>query len=149
MSGPCELLLSSDDQRFIDDFMGLTRSQQCLIVRFINRKSKFINPNGYVYDEIENIQDNLYLLYSRGWFRSIETEAAAEFIQHLTKEEIIQLIDQLNDAGFSGDSNITYKKSQTKIKLLENLSDTSSSKSIPKTAIGQNNWQSNLQKNIS
>ena len=149
MSGPCELLLSSDDQRFIDDFMGLTRSQQCLIVRFINRKSKFINPNGYVYDEIENIQDNLYLLYSRGWFRSIETEAAAEFIQHLTKEEIIQLIDQLNDAGFSGDSNITYKKSQTKIKLLENLSDTSSSKSIPKTAIGQNYWQSNFEIHIS
>jgi DNA polymerase-3 subunit epsilon len=149
VSGPCELLLSSDDQRFIDDFMGLTRSQQCLIVRFINRKSKFINPNGYVYDEIENIQDNLYLLYSRGWFRSIETEAAAEFIQHLTKEEIIQLIDQLNDAGFSGDSNITYKKSQTKIKLLENLSDTSSSKSIPKTAIGQNYWQSNFEIHIS
>jgi DNA polymerase-3 subunit epsilon len=149
VSGPCKPLLSEYDQRFIDNFMALTQSQQCLIVRFINRKSKFAKPDSYHYDEIENIQENLHFLFTNGWFKPVEKKAAADFIQNLTKDEIIQLIDQLNDTDFTGNNKISYKKSQSKITLLECLQSESSQEGICKADISQNYWQGNFEKHIS
>jgi DNA polymerase-3 subunit epsilon len=129
--------------------MALTQSQQCLIVRFINRKSKFVKPNSYQYEEIENIQENLSFLYSRGWFKPVEKKAITDFIQHLTKNEIIQLINQLNETGFSGNKKMSYKQSQSKIKLLECLLSESCLEGICKTDVSQNYWQGNFENHIS
>jgi DNA polymerase-3 subunit epsilon len=149
VSGPCKLLLSELDHCFIKKFMALTQSQQCLIVRFINRKSKFVKPNSYQYEEIENIQKNLSFLFSRGWFKPVEKKAITDFIQHLTKDEIIQLINQLNETGFSGNKKMSYKQSQSKIKLLECLLSESCLEGICKTDVSQNYWQGNFENHIS
>lgn len=148
MVDPCGSLLSDEDNFFIQDFMELTKSQQCLIVRFINRKSEFIKHESYHYDEIDNIQENLDFLYSRGWFKPIDSKSIACFIKHLTKDEIIQLIDQLNESYFTSNNKITYKKSQSKNKFIECLLSESSEENICKTHVSQKYWQGNFEKHI-
>ena len=62
VTGPCDALLDSDDAQFIQRFNALTKPQQCLVVRFINRKSIFVKATSYAYEEIENISFNLNCL---------------------------------------------------------------------------------------
>lgn len=148
VSGPCKLLLSSSDWFFIDSFMALTPARQCLIVRFVNRKSKFIRPHSYRYDEIENIQENLDFLYKHGWFKPIETSMVEDFAQNLTKGEVIQLIDQLNIDNSANDGKIFYKKSHSKLKVLECLLRTSNYENICRTDICQNYWRDSFGEHI-
>ncbi|MFT5806341.1 MAG: DNA polymerase-3 subunit epsilon [Moritella dasanensis] len=68
VTGLCEALLDSGDTQFIQYFNALTKPQQCLVVRFINRKSIFVKATSYAYEEIKNIVDNLNYLNKESWF---------------------------------------------------------------------------------
>jgi DNA polymerase-3 subunit epsilon len=149
VSGPCSALLSDADKRFIKDFMALSQHQQCLIVRFINRKSKFIKPQSYQYDEIEDIQENLSTLYDRDWFKSINSAVAGDFISGLTKDEIITVVNELNEPYFMSNKKIAYKKSDSKNILIEYLLSESNKENICKTHVGKSYWQGNFEKHIS
>jgi DNA polymerase-3 subunit epsilon len=96
VSGPCGALLDNDDRLFLRNFLALSHPQQCLVVRFINRKSVFINPSSYQYEEIDSIDINLKFLLSQGWFTPLNPAQTVDFIEHLTKDEIIRVIDELN-----------------------------------------------------
>jgi DNA polymerase-3 subunit epsilon len=148
VAGPCEGLLSDHDKFFIQSFMGLTKPQQCLIVRFINRKSEFIKPESYDYDEIENIQKNFNFLYSRSWFTPIDSKAVVSFVNHLTKDEIIKLIDQSHEPYVTSNKKIRYKKSQSKTKLIEYLLTESCEENICTAQVSQNYRQGDFEKHI-
>ena len=110
MTGPCEALLDSGDAQFIQGFNALTKPQQCLVVRFINRKSIFVKATSYAYEEIENIADNLNYLNKKYWFTALESKNIPAFIEHLTKDEIIQIIDEINTSCASDTPILVYKK---------------------------------------
>ncbi len=149
VTGPCERLLDSDDRLFIEKFMSLSKPQQCLIVRFINRKSIFVKPTAYVYEEIENIANNFDFLYQAAWFSPLKPKNAAAFVEHLTKDEIIQILDELKTSSEHESETLIYKKSQAKAALMNFLLTGVSGKDIVTTALAKSYWQGSFDKQIS
>ncbi|SFF99141.1 DNA polymerase-3 subunit epsilon [Neptunomonas qingdaonensis] len=147
--GPCEVLLSSADKQFIHDFMGLSKSQQCLIVRFINRKSIFVKPTSYTYEEVEDISANFKFLFQQRWFKPLESSKVSTFIEHLTKGEIIQIIDELNETGFTEKPALVYKKSQAKSILVTCILESSKLDAVVSSSVAQSYWQGNFETHIS
>jgi DNA polymerase-3 subunit epsilon len=145
VTGPCESLLDNDDKQFIDRFMSLSKPQQCLLVRFINRKSVFVKPSTYVYEEIEDIESNFDFLFHSGWFSELDAANIPAFIEQVTKDEIIQIMDELNSAYFTEGSVFAYKKSQPKAKLLNLLMSGASCKQIASTQLVSSYWKSKFE----
>ena len=129
--------------------MSLSKPQQCLIVRFINRKSIFVKPSSYVYQEIENIADNLAFLFHAGWFSPLKATNATAFVEHLNKDEIVQIIDELNTLRNSRAERLVYKKSQAKATLMQCLLTGADDKDILTTELTKSYWQGNFDKQIS
>jgi len=148
MTGPCEALLDSRDKQFIQHFNALTKPQQCLIVRFINRKSIFVKATSYAYEEIEDISYNFDFLNKENWFSPLESRNISAFIEHLTKDEIIQIIDELNDPCFTDEPKLAYKKSQSKALLVDCLLTGTQSKEVLKTRVASAYWQGNFETHI-
>jgi DNA polymerase-3 subunit epsilon len=128
--------------------MSLNQAQQCLIVRFINRKSIFVKPSTYHYEEIENIDANFNLLFQQAWFVPLETKNIPAFVEHLTKDEIVQIIDELNAPYFADSVQLNYRKSHPKVQLIECLLVGASSERIAKTALAKTYWQGNFENKI-
>ncbi|WP_372739863.1 exonuclease domain-containing protein [Neptunomonas sp.] len=147
--GPCEVLLSSADKQFIQDFMALSKPQQCLIVRFINRKSIFVKPTSYTYQEVDDIPGNFKFLFQEQWFKPIESSNVCSFIEHLTKGEIIQIIDELNETGFTEKPALVYKKSQAKSILVTSIVESAKLDAVVTTSVAQSYWQGNFETHIS
>ena len=147
--GPCEALLDSGDIHFIQRFNALTKPQQCLIVRFINRKSIFVKATSYAYEEIENIADNLNYLNKESWFTPLESKNIPTFIEHLTKDEIIQIIDEINSSCPSDTPILVYKKSQAKVILVDLVLSGTKPNLLCKTKVACDYWQGNFEAHIS
>lgn len=149
VTGPCESLLDSNDRLFIERFMSLSKPQQCLVVRFINRKSIFVKPASYIYEEIDNIADNFDFLFHAEWFSPLKPKNAAAFVKHLTKDEIIQIIDDLKARSNFCSNQLVYKKSQAKAALIDCLLTGANSKDIVTTELAKSYWQGSFDKHIS
>jgi DNA polymerase-3 subunit epsilon len=149
VTGPCNALLDGNDIQFIDDFMALSKHQQCLVVRFINRKSIFVKATSYAYEEIEDIPDNLNFLFQQHWFMPVQSKNIEAFINHLTKHEIIQVIDELNAPSFTEKPTLMYKKSQAKGILAACILDPAYVNDVHKTAVARSYWQENFEQHIS
>ncbi|SIS46141.1 DNA polymerase-3 subunit epsilon [Neptunomonas antarctica] len=147
--GPCGVLLNNTDKQFIQDFMALSKPQQCLIVRFINRKSIFVKPTSYAYEEVEDIAGNFKFLFQERWFKPLESNNVSAFVEHLTKDEIIQIIDELNDTGFNEKPALIYKKSQAKSILVTCILESSKVDAVVTTSVAQSYWQGNFETHIS
>ncbi|MFQ3206213.1 MAG: DNA polymerase-3 subunit epsilon [Glaciecola sp.] len=148
VTGPCEVLLDSNDKQFIQRFNALTKPQQCLVVRFINRKSIFVKASSYAYEEIENIAYNLDYLHQECWFTALESKNISAFIAHLTKDEIIQIIDEINASCVTDISTLVYKKSQAKATLVEVILSGATPNEICKTKVASAYWQGNFEPHI-
>jgi DNA polymerase-3 subunit epsilon len=149
VTGPCDALLDSDDAQFIQRFNALTKPQQCLVVRFINRKSIFVKATSYAYEEIENISGNLNYLKKEYWFTTLESKNIPAFIEHLTKDEIIQIIDEINTSYASDTQTLVYKKSQAKAILVDVVLSGTKLNLICKTKVASAYWQGNFEAHIS
>lgn len=154
VAGPCVTLLDDDDRLFLQRFTGLSQAAQCLIVRFINRKSIFLKPTSYQYEEIENIPANFDLLFAQAWFKPLSPECVIDFIEHLTKGEIVQLIDELNAVCSAADFSIKaprfeYKKSHSKAQLIECLLSEAQATDICSTDLAKEYWQGNFEDTVS
>ena len=145
VTGPCASLLDEEDQTFIQRFQSLSKDQQCLIIRFVNRKSIFIRPSTYVYDEIDNIDDNFYQLFQDKWFRPIQRKHAAEFVEHLTKADILSLLEEIN---MLLEEAIEYKKSAPKSTLVDVLLSEVSAEQICDSSIASDYWEGNFERPI-
>lgn len=148
VSGPCERLLASDDLGFIQRFMSLSKPQQCLIVRFINRKSIFVKPDTYLYEEIDSIAHHFDFLYHANWFSDLNAHNVPEFIQHLTKDEIVSIMDELNEPCFTDAPKLSYKKSQAKAKLIDTLLLGATLDEITHTQVARSYWEGNFETQI-
>ncbi len=148
VTGPCEALLDSSDKQFIHRFNALTKPQQCLIVRFINRKSIFVKAASYAYEEIENISYNLDYLHQEYWFTPLESKNISAFIEHLTKDEIIQIMDEINTSSATGAPTLIYKKSQAKAILTDVVLSGAKPNEICKTTVASAYWQGNFEPHI-
>ena len=149
VTGPCNALLDSNDKQFIDDFMALSKPRQCLIVRFINRKSIFVKTKSYTYEEIEDIPDNLDFLFQQDWFRPLQSENIVAFINHLSKREMIQIIDELNASNCAETPALVYKKSHAKATLVACILDSTKVNDVHKTNLARSYWQENFEQHIS
>jgi DNA polymerase-3 subunit epsilon len=145
ITGACASLLDESDLRFIEHFNALSKDCQCLVVRFINRKSIFIKPDTYDYTEIDNIEDNLQLLHAHHWFVDVETKQVQELLQHLTKDEIIETIDEINTLS---PSPVSYKKSSPKGQLINLLQETANNTELCDTSVVKSYWQGNFERPI-
>jgi DNA polymerase-3 subunit epsilon len=148
MTGPCEALLDNSDKQFIQRFNALTKPQQCLIVRFINRKSIFVKAISYTYEEIENISCNLHYLHQEYWFTPLESKNISAFIEHLTKDEIIQIMDEVNTFSTADAPTLIYKKSQAKAALIDVVLSGTRPSEICKTKVANAYWQGNFEPHI-
>lgn len=128
--------------------MALSKPQQCLVVRFINRKSVFVKPESYYYEEIEDIPSNFDFLYHAKWFVPLAAKDVSAFIEKLTKDEIIQIIDELNAPCFAGAPSLVYKKSQAKGVLINCLLSGADSHAIAKTSVAKGYWRGNFETHI-
>lgn len=148
VGGPCESLLDTNDKLFIEKFMALSKPQQCLIVRFINRKSIFVKPTSYIYDEIENIALNFNFLLQAGWFSALKPKSAGAFVEHLTKDEIVSIIDELNAKTDSNIERLVYKRSESKVAIIHRLVTGANGKEIITTKLAKSYWQGNFETQI-
>ena len=148
MTGPCEALLDNSDKNFIQRFNALTKPQQCLIVRFINRKSIFVKASSYAYEEIENITCNLSYLHQEEWFTPLQSRHISAFIEHLTKDEIIQIMDEINTSSAADTPTLIYKKSQAKAMLVDIVLSDAKPNDICETEVASTYWQGNFEPHI-
>lgn len=99
--GPCMHLLSQEHHQFLQAFRDLSHSQQCLLVRLINRKYPAIKRQSLNFDELPNVEVDLFEL------SQIEQNKHALFcrpyapqdkeilLQVLTKAELFELASSL------------------------------------------------------
>jgi len=92
VKGPCSSLLSQDNLQFIQQFEALNKDAQCLVVRALNRKSKFIKLSTMAYDEISNGNMHIEQLMAQGWFRHIAKDDIRTWLTTLTKSDLTALI---------------------------------------------------------
>nr|WP_297348860.1 exonuclease domain-containing protein [uncultured Glaciecola sp.] len=118
-------------------------------MRFINRKSIFVKASSYAYEEIENISCNLDYLHQEGWFTAIESKNTSAFIAHLTKDEIIQIMDEINASCINDTPTLVYKKSQAKATLVDVILSGAKPNEICKTKVSSAYWQGNFEPHIS
>ena len=89
--GPCEHLLTNEHRTFISTFAQLSKPEQCLFVRLINRKHSSIKINSLVFAEIPNISTHLDTLSSIGWISAVNETNVASLMCVLTKAELTDL----------------------------------------------------------
>nr|WP_229333604.1 exonuclease domain-containing protein [Glaciecola sp. MH2013] len=145
VTGPCASLLDTDDLAFIEHFNALDKDSQCLIVRFINRKSIFIKPDSYDYSEIDDIQHRLHTLFEANWFIDVEVKHAHALVEHLTKDDIVGLLNELNELS---EDTIKFTKSSPKATLIELLLASATNEEICDTSIAKSYWQGNFERPI-
>ena len=107
----CGHLLAPEHQQFIDDFEGLSKFDQCLIVRCANRSSPYIRLASIKYEEIDAIPQRLSKLSEQGWFRSLANKDIAIVMPTFTKPELMLLAPSL------------VKTSMNKATMLEIVTD--------------------------
>jgi DNA polymerase-3 subunit epsilon len=117
--------------------MALSKPRQCLLVRFINRKSIFVKAKSYTYEEIEDIPDNLDFLFQQDWFIPLQSKNIVAFANHLSKHEIIQVIDELNATRLIENPVLVYKKSQAKATLVACILDSAKVNDVQKTTVAE------------
>lgn len=95
--GPNAHLLNEEHQFFLNTFDALSQLEQCTLVRLINRKYKVIKRASLVFSEIPNIDENLASLTHKKLATQVSMEDLNDFLQVLTKAELITLYEECAD----------------------------------------------------
>lgn len=109
----CSHLLDNEHQEFLKCYLQLGHSSQCMFVRVVNRQSRFINLNKMIYQEIDDCPLQLYTLEKLGLLSTLSANDINEWLQELTKPQLLDILNQYNVA--------TFNKSAAKPVLLEQL----------------------------
>ncbi len=80
--GPSGALLDAGDRRWIEAFRALSQPQQCLVVRFANRKYPLVKREQLTYAEIADIAATCDTLIELGWLSRPEQIAASLLHAH-------------------------------------------------------------------
>ncbi|MEP1446981.1 MAG: exonuclease domain-containing protein [Paraglaciecola sp.] len=109
----CGHLLDQTHQEFVTCYLQLCHDTQCMFVRVINRKGRFITQDKMIYHEITDCPSQLSTLQKVALLRPLNSEDIQGWLPQLTK---LQLVDILQQYAVSN-----IKKSAAKAILLEQL----------------------------
>ena len=70
----CQHLLGPQHQKFIDIYQGLSEDAQCMLVRVINRQSRYIHIDKMNYQEITDCAKQLETLNNFGLLTTLTLE---------------------------------------------------------------------------
>lgn len=93
------LILNEQENAFIQAFEALSEDEQCLYIRFSNRRGSFFKTDKLKYSEIENIDTTLDTLITKNFLSGLSHEHIAwvgNVLDILNKSELIQLAKMLN-----------------------------------------------------
>ncbi|PAC32373.1 hypothetical protein [Flectobacillus sp. BAB-3569] len=93
------LILNEQENAFIQAFEALSEDEQCLYIRFSNRRGSFFKTDKLKYSEIENIDATLDILITKNFISGLSHEHIAwvgNVLDILNKTELIQLAKMLN-----------------------------------------------------
>ncbi|NBA75877.1 VRR-NUC domain-containing protein [Emticicia sp. ODNR4P] len=93
------LILNEQENAFIQAFEALSEDEQCLYIRFSNRRGLFFKTDKLKYSEIENIDTTLDTLITKNFLSGLSHEHIAwvgNVLDILNKTELIQLAKMLN-----------------------------------------------------
>ncbi len=122
------VLLNADECALLDDFRGLSRPEQCLYVRLMNRKGVVFAVSRLSYPEIGPLRPVLDKLEATGWVSAPSVADVASLLSALTRDRLFQLADRLGIVVKSSARKadlVTALKAHTKYhpKIAERFSD--------------------------
>ena len=81
----CDLLLDDKQRQYLTRYQGLSEDGQCLLVRLLSRKPRFIKLESIQYTEIGDLEAALDELIELNFASYVEPHDWAEFLPTLTK----------------------------------------------------------------
>ncbi len=88
----CWHLTSEEQQQFIKAFRSWEQPLKCTLVRICNRKSPFIDISKFSYPEIEDLDNQLYLLENFGLISPVPGLLKTQWLRGLTKPDLFQAL---------------------------------------------------------
>lgn len=90
----CQPLLSSAQRELLAELHRLPEDELCLLVRFISRKTPFLDINSLRYEEINNICEVAFSLKAKGLLRQVQQDDFQVLLHCLTKPCLIELAER-------------------------------------------------------
>ncbi len=103
-------ILEKSHRDFIRDFRSLSKDEQCLLVRMINRRGHIFDRRTLSYPEIADLPLALENLMQCGYLRNLEEADYAALLGRLNKDTLIAIAKAANQPG--------VKTSFAKLKLI-------------------------------
>lgn len=117
----CQHLLSSEHKSYLIGIHALSQDAQCLLVRCLARKPKFVKLNTFTYPEILNIEAAFNELCKANYLSHANAQDWQELLKLLTKPQLLAALrradhkpNSLNEDG----RQITIKSTSTKADLV-------------------------------
>jgi len=90
----CSHLLEHSHNEYLDTFKLLSEDAQCLLVRCLTRKPRFIKKTTLVYDEIDNLPSAINELDRHGYLGKVNATHWPEFAHILTKPNLLKALQE-------------------------------------------------------
>ena len=92
----CSHLLDQEQQNYLYRFEKLSTDAQCMLVRFLSRKPRFLKRESLQYSEIENPQKAIAELQDQHYISTVKPSDWSSFVQVLTKPQLNQCLSSAN-----------------------------------------------------
>jgi len=93
IGGQCAHLLNLEHKHYINGLKSLSEDAQCLLVRCLARKPRFIKTTSLAYSEIENLENSLLELQATEYLRLAMPDDWLTLTQNLTKPQLISALE--------------------------------------------------------
>lgn len=90
-------ILEHEEWQFLRKFYGLSEGEQCLFIRFSNRKGQFFNLDKIKYEEIESIEEVQKLLFKKEFLlppAPDSREQREELLNRFTKTQLYPIVKE-------------------------------------------------------
>ncbi len=111
----CDHLLGPQHQQYLHRFKSLSDDGQCLLVRMLARKPRFIRRDSLDYAEIDDLDSAVIELTNNHYVNTVTVDDWCEFSPHLTKAELLACLEP---------TPIQVKKSTSKAELVSIVKQT-------------------------
>lgn len=88
----CSHLLSNQQQNYLQNYTNLSEDGQCLLIRLLSRKPKFVNFSSLLYDEITDLDAAIKELSEFGFVSVVKATDWLDFLPILTKPQLVHCL---------------------------------------------------------
>lgn len=106
----CAHLLSASEHRYLDSYRELEQDAQCLLIRLLSRKPRFIHIDSLRYSEIKDLAAAIQQTKALGFTSHVTDEDWSIFLANLTKQQLLDCLAA---------ERVSAKPSNPKARLLE------------------------------